>query len=133
MVLEKVRSLHSEIPPASHDTYPAVSIKAEVFSDAEEEECPVPLTFVGIKAEPEVSYVSVSTVCGVSQTGISSFVILCYSEQLIFVKAEKYTTWGKWGDLDITTCLNLPLSWSVQLPSSVHTESAMLLTFIFYP
>jgi hypothetical protein len=57
--LGKVRALHSEVCPASsRDAYPAVSIKAEVFSDAEEEEYPVPLTFVGIKAEPEVSYVS---------------------------------------------------------------------------
>jgi hypothetical protein len=65
MDLEKVRSLHSEICPASsHNTYPAVSIKAEVFSDAEEEEYPEPLTFVGIEAEPEVSCVSVSMLWG---------------------------------------------------------------------
>jgi hypothetical protein len=57
---EKVRGPHSEICPASsHDAYPAVSIKAEEFSDAEEEEYPVPLTFVAIKAEPEVSCGSV--------------------------------------------------------------------------
>jgi hypothetical protein len=50
--------MHSEICPASsHDAYPALSIKAEVFSDAEEEEYPVPLTYVGIKAEPAVSCV----------------------------------------------------------------------------
>jgi hypothetical protein len=53
---DKVRGLRSEVRPAtSHDTYPAVSIKDEVFSDAEEEEYCVPLTFVGIKAKPEVS------------------------------------------------------------------------------
>jgi hypothetical protein len=33
-------------------------MKAEVPSDVEEEDNPVPLTFVGIKAEPEVSCVS---------------------------------------------------------------------------
>ncbi|XP_033609236.1 gastrula zinc finger protein XlCGF49.1-like, partial [Cryptotermes secundus] len=53
--LEKVRGLCSEMCPASsHDTYPAFSIKAEVFSDAEVEEYPVPLTFAGIEAEPEI-------------------------------------------------------------------------------
>jgi hypothetical protein len=58
--IDKVRGLCSEICPASpHDAYPAVSIKAEVFSDAEEEKCRVPLTFVGVKGEPEVSCVSV--------------------------------------------------------------------------
>ncbi|XP_023713767.1 uncharacterized protein LOC111867818 isoform X2 [Cryptotermes secundus] len=51
--LQKVQGLHSEICPASsQDAYPAIRIKAEVFSDAEEE-VPVPLTFVGIKAESE--------------------------------------------------------------------------------
>jgi hypothetical protein len=56
--LEKVRGLYSEICPASsHEAYQAVSIKAEVFSDAEEEEYPVPITFAGIKAEPKVSCV----------------------------------------------------------------------------
>jgi hypothetical protein len=58
--LEEVRGRCSEICPASsHDAYPAVSIKAEVFSDAEEEECPLPLTFSKIKATPEVSCGSV--------------------------------------------------------------------------
>jgi hypothetical protein len=66
---EKVLSPCSEICPASsHDAYPAVSIKAEVFSDAEEEEDPVPLTCVGIKTEPEVSCVSVRWI---SQTQVS--------------------------------------------------------------
>jgi hypothetical protein len=58
--LDTVRGLRSEICPASHDAYPAVIMKTEVPSDAEEEECPLPLTFVGIKAEPEVSCVSTS-------------------------------------------------------------------------
>ncbi|XP_033609347.1 zinc finger protein 271-like [Cryptotermes secundus] len=50
-----VRGLHSETCPASsHDACSAVSIKAEVLSHAEVEEDPVPLTFVGIKAEPEI-------------------------------------------------------------------------------
>jgi hypothetical protein len=59
--LEKVQGLFSEIcPAASCDSYQAIDIKAEVFSDAEEEEEEeflVPITFSGIKAEPEVSCV----------------------------------------------------------------------------
>jgi hypothetical protein len=58
--LEKVRSLCSEMYPASScDGYHAVTVKAEVFSDAEEEEYPVPITYPGIKAKPEVSCVSI--------------------------------------------------------------------------
>jgi hypothetical protein len=58
--LEKVRDLHSEMCPASScDAYQAVTIKTEVFSNAEEENYPVRITFPGIKAEPEVSCVSV--------------------------------------------------------------------------
>jgi hypothetical protein len=58
--LEKVRSLRSEMYPASScDGYQVVTIKTKVFSDAEEEEYPVRKTFPGIKVEPEVSCVSV--------------------------------------------------------------------------
>jgi hypothetical protein len=49
-------------PASSDDTYPAISIKDEVLSDAEEEKYPVPITFVKIKAEPEVSWVCVHVV-----------------------------------------------------------------------
>jgi hypothetical protein len=57
--LKKVRDLCSEMCPASScDAYQAVTIKAEVFSDAEEE-YPAQITFPGIKAEPEVSCVSI--------------------------------------------------------------------------
>jgi hypothetical protein len=48
--LEEVRGRYSEM---CRDE--AVSIKCEVFSDAEEGEYPVPRTFPKIKAEPEVS------------------------------------------------------------------------------
>jgi hypothetical protein len=58
--LDKVRGLCNDICPASsRDAYQAVSIKAEVFGDAEDEEYPVRTTFLGIKAETEVSCVSV--------------------------------------------------------------------------
>jgi hypothetical protein len=40
--------------PTSHEVYHAINIKTE-SSDAEEEEEPVPITFVEIKTEPEVS------------------------------------------------------------------------------
>jgi hypothetical protein len=57
-----IRGLCSEIcPAASHDAYQAISIKSEVPSDAEAEEDPLAIPFpAGIKAEPEVSCVSVS-------------------------------------------------------------------------
>jgi hypothetical protein len=58
--LEKGQGLCSEMCPASScDGYQAVAIKAEVFSNAEEEEYPVRITFPRIKAEPEVSCVSI--------------------------------------------------------------------------
>jgi hypothetical protein len=57
--LEKVRGPCSEMCPAfSSDESQAVSIKAEVFSDSEEE-YPVRITVPGIKAEPKVSCVSI--------------------------------------------------------------------------
>jgi hypothetical protein len=61
---EKVQILCSEdCPASSDDTYPAIIIKEEVLSEAEEKKFPVPTTFVGIKDdEPEVSCVSVSNV-----------------------------------------------------------------------
>jgi hypothetical protein len=47
-------------PASSQDAYKAISVKAEVPSDAETEEDPLSITSPGVKAEPEVSYVSVS-------------------------------------------------------------------------
>jgi hypothetical protein len=59
---EKECSPCSEMSPAaSQDAYQAIRMKAEVLSDAEAEEDPLAITFPGgIKAEPEVSCVSVS-------------------------------------------------------------------------
>jgi hypothetical protein len=59
--LKKVQSLCSEIcPVSSHDAYQTTSLKAEVFSVAEEEEeYSIPITYPGINVEPEVSCVSV--------------------------------------------------------------------------
>jgi hypothetical protein len=47
-------------PAPSHDAYQAIGVTAEVASHAEAEEDPVAITFPGIKAEPEVSCVTVS-------------------------------------------------------------------------
>jgi hypothetical protein len=59
--LEKVRGLCGEIYTASsYDVSHAISIKTDEFSDAEVVEEPGPITFPGIKDEPEVSCVSVS-------------------------------------------------------------------------
>jgi hypothetical protein len=53
------------ISPASfHDTYQAISAKAEEMSGAKEEEDLAPTTFPEIMAEREVSCVSVSTLVG---------------------------------------------------------------------
>jgi hypothetical protein len=68
-VFEEAQGVCSEICPASHDTSPAISIKAEKLSDTKEEEYPVPITFMGIKAEPEVSYVSVPMLWDFTNTG----------------------------------------------------------------
>jgi hypothetical protein len=56
--LEKgVLSPCSETYPTSDDANQAMNIEAEEVSDAEEED-PVPITFVEIKAEPEVRCMS---------------------------------------------------------------------------
>jgi hypothetical protein len=82
--LEKVGGLFSEICPASSpDAYQAIGIKAEVFSDAEEEEYLVPVTFPGIKAEPEVSCVLLG---GFHKYRYCLFYELRCSEQLTFVR-----------------------------------------------
>jgi hypothetical protein len=59
-----VQGVCGEICPASSQVaHQAVSIKAEVPSDAEAGDDSGPIAFPGMKAEPEVSSVSVS-ICG---------------------------------------------------------------------
>jgi hypothetical protein len=115
--LEKVQGLHSEICPASsHDAYQAISIKAEVPSEAEAEEDPLAITFPGgIKAEPEVSCVSMLVLGSFKNTGIPFFTNFCCSEQHIFVgilflqkQRNTHTALGKWGEIDITIRVHLP-------------------------
>jgi hypothetical protein len=61
----------TEVCPASYGAYEGITIKAEVLSDVEEEENP--LTFPEIKAEPEVSCVSVSMLGGLHKCRCPSF------------------------------------------------------------
>jgi hypothetical protein len=93
---ENVRDLCTEICSApSHDAYQAISIKAEVLSDGEEEEYPVPVIYPGIKAEPEVSCVSGYMLGDFTNRDIRCFVNICYNEQrtskrCLFTEAEKH-------------------------------------------
>jgi hypothetical protein len=60
---------HSEaLASPSHDVVHAVNIKVEEFSDLGVREDPVPMTVVGIKAEHEVSYLSLYPLCGICQS-----------------------------------------------------------------
>jgi hypothetical protein len=136
--LEKVRGLHSEICPASsHDAYPAVRIKAEVLSDAEEEEYPVPLTFVEIKAEPEVSCGSVRLISQIQVSLIIRTLIqrtIYIHKRFLFVKAEKcihsMVQVGR-SKHHLPASPIIPVS--VHMPCSDHTESSVLLMLIFCP
>jgi hypothetical protein len=57
---------HSEACPSSpHSGDQAVDIKVEEFSDVEVRDDPAPKTFMGIKAEHEVSCVSVCPLLGI--------------------------------------------------------------------
>jgi hypothetical protein len=71
VVLQKYTNLEKDVPGPCHEMYPtcdescqAKSIKAEEVLYAEEEEDPVPITFLKIKAEAEVSCMSVCPVLG---------------------------------------------------------------------
>jgi hypothetical protein len=87
--LEKVGGLHSELCPASsHDAYLANSIKAEVLSDAEAEEDPLSITSPGIKAELEVSSVSVSMLEGFHKFFLLFFFIFLFSNFTIYSSSE---------------------------------------------
>jgi hypothetical protein len=50
---------HCEARASSSHSVQAVNIKVEEVSDVEDEEDPVPMTFMEIKFEHEVSYMSV--------------------------------------------------------------------------
>jgi hypothetical protein len=52
-----------EMYPSSSDASQDINIKVEEVSDAEEEEAPMPITFLKIKMEPEVRCMSVYVHC----------------------------------------------------------------------
>jgi hypothetical protein len=54
---------YGETYPACHDGNQAMNIKDEEVSDTEEEPDPMPMAIQEIKAEPEVSWMSVCTHC----------------------------------------------------------------------
>jgi hypothetical protein len=94
--LEKLQGLCGEISTAcSHNVcHHAISIKAEEFLDAEVVEEPAPITFPGIKDEPEVSCGSVSLLSGFHKYVIARFTVFCYREQLTYV-GSSYVKAGK--------------------------------------
>jgi hypothetical protein len=70
MVLQNYTDLGNAVPgpcaetcTTSHDATQAMNIKSEQVSDAEEKEDPVQITFPTIKAEPEVSCMSLYVHC----------------------------------------------------------------------
>jgi hypothetical protein len=73
VVLQNCMDLEKHVPGPCSETYPtsscdayqAMNIKVEEVSDVEvEEEHPVPMSFIGIKAEHEVSCMSVCPLLG---------------------------------------------------------------------
>jgi hypothetical protein len=59
----EVRDPCGEMNPTSGDASQVISIKVEEVSDPEEEVAPVPITFLKIKLEPEVSCTSLYIHC----------------------------------------------------------------------
>jgi hypothetical protein len=70
MVLQNYKDLGNTVPgpcaetgTTSYDATQAMNIKAEEVSDADEKEDPLQTTFPNIKAEPEVSCMSLYVHC----------------------------------------------------------------------
>jgi hypothetical protein len=77
MVLQKytnakkgVQGPCGETYPTSDHAYQAENVKAGEVSEAEEDENPVPIEFLEIKAEPEVSFMSVCPLSGMSKHAV---------------------------------------------------------------
>jgi hypothetical protein len=78
---EKERGACGEMYPGTClDAYKHISIKVVKLSDAEYEEYPLPITFPGIMAEPEVSCESVSVLEVFQKDGIPRFAKFFYNE-----------------------------------------------------
>jgi hypothetical protein len=78
--------------PTSHDANQAMNIKAEEVSDAEEEEDPMSVTFQEIKAEPEVSCMSLYA-RGVGYKDVVEAVLPCQMQPKYFCQfsiSKKY-------------------------------------------
>jgi hypothetical protein len=76
---------HSEaVASPSHDGVHAVNIKVEEFSDTEDREDPAPMTIVGIKAEYEVSCMSLCPLLGICQSHpelpVLFLICICYTK-----------------------------------------------------
>jgi hypothetical protein len=70
MALQNYTNVEKVVPGSYDETYPtadggdqAMSIKAEEVSEVKVEEDPQPITFPRIKAEPEVSFMSLCFHC----------------------------------------------------------------------
>jgi hypothetical protein len=63
IIKKELRGPFGETYPGFCDADQAINIKAEEVSDAEEEGDPMPTTFLEIKAEPEVSCMSLYVYC----------------------------------------------------------------------
>jgi hypothetical protein len=76
--LEKdVSGSHSEACPLSSlSSHQAVNIKVEEFSDMEVREDPVPVSFIGVGTECEVSCTSLCPLLGISSHSQLEFLIL---------------------------------------------------------
>jgi hypothetical protein len=83
---------HSEACPSwSHDGAQAVNIKVEEFSDVEDRKDPVPMSVVGIKAEHEVSCVSLCPLLGISrsQPGFPAPFVICICHTKLLESGEE--------------------------------------------
>jgi hypothetical protein len=82
---------HSEACPSwSHDVDQAVNIKVEEFSDIDDGEDPVPMTVIGIKAEHEVSCMSLYPLLGLSQShpGFPAPFVVCICHTKLLQSGE---------------------------------------------
>jgi hypothetical protein len=68
---------HSEVCPSSHAGDQAINIKVEEFSDTEDSKDPVPITVIGLRAEHEVSCMSLFTIRHILHIELPVFFLNC--------------------------------------------------------
>jgi hypothetical protein len=99
MVLQNCLNSQKDVPgshsvalaSSSLDGVHAVNIKVEEFSDIEDEEDPVPMTAVGIKAEHEVSCMSLCLLLGIyclHPEFVLFLICICHKNFSSLVKSE---------------------------------------------